>query len=58
MNPQTAAALGEAWRDDSPWEFLAKLTEIGDRMGGSPGERRAADLVAAGFERAGDYEEG
>ncbi|UPV75332.1 M28 family metallopeptidase [Halorussus limi] len=53
MDPDTAAALGEAWCDDYPWAFLTRLTEIGDRMGGSPGERRAADLVAEGFERAG-----
>ena len=56
MDPETAAALGEAWRDDYPWEFITRLTEIGDRMGGSPGERRAADLVAEGFERAGARE--
>jgi len=45
--------LGEAWRDDYPWEFLTRLTEIENRMGGHPGERRAAELVAEGFERAG-----
>jgi len=56
MDSETAAALGEAWRDDYPWEFITRLTEIGDRMGGSPGERRAADLVAEGFERAGARE--
>jgi Zn-dependent M28 family amino/carboxypeptidase len=56
MNPETAAALGEAWRDDYPWEFLTALTEIGDRMGGHPGEGRAAELVAEGFERAGARE--
>ncbi len=50
------SALGEAWRDDYPWKFITRLTEIGDRMGGSPGERRAADLVAEGFERAGARE--
>jgi Zn-dependent M28 family amino/carboxypeptidase len=56
MDRPTATALGEAWRDDYPWEFITRLTEIGDRMGGSPGERRAADLVAEGFERAGARE--
>jgi Zn-dependent M28 family amino/carboxypeptidase len=56
VTPETAAALGEAWRDDYPWEFLTELTEIGDRMGGHPGERRAAELVAEGFERAGARE--
>ncbi|USZ67176.1 M28 family metallopeptidase [Halorussus salilacus] len=45
--------LGETWRDDYPWEFITRLTEIENRMGGHPGERRAADLVVEGFERAG-----
>lgn len=53
MDRQTATVLGEAWGDGYPWEFLTQLTEIGDRMGGHPGERRAAELVAEGFERAG-----
>jgi Zn-dependent M28 family amino/carboxypeptidase len=56
MDRETAAALGEAWRDDYPWEFITKLTEIENRMGGHPGERRAAELVAEGFERAGARE--
>lgn len=46
-------ALGRAWRDDYPWTFLTRLCEIDDRLGGHPGEREAADLVAAGLERAG-----
>jgi Zn-dependent M28 family amino/carboxypeptidase len=56
MDRETVAALGEAWRDDYPWEFLTKLTEVENRMGGHPGERRAAELVAEGFERAGARE--
>ncbi|WP_276279729.1 M28 family metallopeptidase [Halorussus caseinilyticus] len=56
MDSETAAALAAAWTDDYPWEFLTRLTEIGDRMGGSPGERRAAELVVEGFERAGARE--
>lgn len=56
MDDHTAVALGEAWRDDYPWEFLTKLTEIENRLGGHPGERRAAELVADGFERAGARE--
>ncbi|PSP57400.1 aminopeptidase [Halobacteriales archaeon QS_1_67_19] len=56
MDPATAAALGEAWRDEYPWQFLTKLTEIGNRMAGHPGERRTAELVAEGFERAGARE--
>jgi Zn-dependent M28 family amino/carboxypeptidase len=46
-------ALGRAWVDGRPWEFLTDLTGIGDRMAGGEGERRAADLVAAAFRDAG-----
>ncbi|MFD1513612.1 M28 family metallopeptidase [Halomarina rubra] len=53
MDDDTAAALGRAWRDDTPWQFLTRLTELGDRMGGHTGERRAADLVAEAFETVG-----
>ncbi|EMA52188.1 MULTISPECIES: M28 family metallopeptidase [Halococcus] len=49
----TDRALGAAWRDEFPWQFLTRLCEIDDRLGGHPGERRAADLVAAGLESAG-----
>ncbi|MFC7240600.1 M28 family peptidase [Saliphagus sp. GCM10025317] len=44
-------ALGRAWSDDRPWALLTKLTQLESRMGGSPGERAAADLVAEAFER-------
>lgn len=46
-------ALGATWRDDRPWNFLTQLTEIGNRLAGSPGERRAAELVAETFSEAG-----
>lgn len=49
----TDHALGAAWRDDFPWEFLTRLCELENRFGGHPGEHRAAELVAEGFERAG-----
>ncbi|RDI72048.1 M28 family peptidase [Halopelagius longus] len=48
-----AAALGRAWTDDAAWEFLTRLTSIGNRMGGSDGERRAAELVAEAFRGSG-----
>jgi len=48
-----APALGATWTDDEPWRFLTDLTAIGSRMAGSEGERRAANLVADAFERAG-----
>ena len=49
MDDDTNRALGAAWRDDFPWNFLSRLCEIDNRLGGHPGERRAADLVAAGL---------
>ncbi len=53
MTDEVASALGEMWQDDYPWTFLTKLTELENRMGGHPGERRAAELVVEAFERAG-----
>jgi Zn-dependent M28 family amino/carboxypeptidase len=47
------AALGRAWTADEPWEFLTELTRLGGRMGGSDGERRAAELVGDAFRDAG-----
>ncbi|ELY94095.1 M28 family peptidase [Natrialba taiwanensis] len=38
-------AIGRAWTDDRPWNLLTNLTELPTRMGGSPGERRAAEFV-------------
>jgi Zn-dependent M28 family amino/carboxypeptidase len=49
----TDRALGAAWRDEFPWAFLTRLCELDDRLGGHSGERRAADIVAEGLERAG-----
>ena len=46
-------ALGRAWYDDTAWTFLTRLTELDDRLGGHPGERRAAELVFEAFEDAG-----
>jgi Zn-dependent M28 family amino/carboxypeptidase len=48
-----AAALGRTWVDADPWAFLTQLTAIGDRMGGGPGEREAADAVASALSAAG-----
>ncbi|WP_433626593.1 M28 family peptidase [Halomicrococcus sp. NG-SE-24] len=56
MTANRSAALGAMWRDDYPWTFLTQLTEIENRLGGHPGEREAANLVAEGFERAGARE--
>ncbi|SIR47714.1 Zn-dependent amino-or carboxypeptidase, M28 family [Haladaptatus litoreus] len=53
MADEAHTALAEMWQDDYPWQFLTKLTELENRMGGHPGEKRAAELVTEGFERAG-----
>ncbi|WP_276252457.1 M28 family metallopeptidase [Halomontanus rarus] len=39
------SVLGRAWSDDRAWDLLTRLTELPDRMGGSAGEQRAAELV-------------
>ena len=51
MDEMTLA--GRAYDDPFPWSFLTDLVETGPRLGGSPGERRAAELVAEAFETAG-----
>jgi Zn-dependent M28 family amino/carboxypeptidase len=51
--PEAAAAFARTWADDRPWDFLTRLTSIGNRMGGSEGERRAANVVADAFADAG-----
>ncbi|QLG61292.1 M28 family peptidase [Halorarum salinum] len=53
LDDDLADAVGRAWLDDRPWEFLTDLTAIGNRMGGSEGEARAAELVAEAFRDAG-----
>ncbi|MDY6818612.1 MAG: M28 family metallopeptidase [Halobacteriales archaeon] len=45
--------LGSAWGSDLGWEFLTELIEIGNRMGGHPGEHEAATLVADHLRAAG-----
>jgi Zn-dependent M28 family amino/carboxypeptidase len=51
--PALERAIGRAWADDRPWELLSRLTALPHRMGGSPGERKAADFVAETFTEAG-----
>ena len=53
LDDETAAALGRAWVDDRPWSFLTDLTAIGNRMAGSEGEARAAELTADALRDAG-----
>ncbi|SEP31996.1 Zn-dependent amino-or carboxypeptidase, M28 family [Halogranum amylolyticum] len=53
MDDTLHAALGRAWLDDIGWNLLTDLTAIDGRMGGSDGERRAADRVADALRAAG-----
>lgn len=46
-------AVGATWHDEFPWTFLTRLIEAGPRIGGSPGERRAADIVKEAFTDVG-----
>ncbi|MFB6157178.1 MAG: M28 family peptidase [Haloferacaceae archaeon] len=46
-------AFGRAWTDDRPWELLTALTDVGPRLGGSEGERAAADLLVDALADAG-----
>jgi Zn-dependent M28 family amino/carboxypeptidase len=47
------AVAGRAYADPFPHRFLTALIEAGPRLGGSPGERRAAELVADAFDAVG-----
>jgi Zn-dependent M28 family amino/carboxypeptidase len=50
---ETDRVLGRAWHDPFAWDFLTRLTEVGNRMGGHPGERRAAEMTAEAFTDVG-----
>ncbi|SER25789.1 M28 family metallopeptidase [Natrinema salaciae] len=52
-DPALERAIGRAWIDDRPWDLLTRLAELPDRMGGSGGERRAAELVRDALADAG-----
>jgi Zn-dependent M28 family amino/carboxypeptidase len=51
--PAINAAVGRVWRETFPWELLSSLTEIDSRSAGTPGERRAATIMAEAFGTAG-----
>ncbi|WP_255150912.1 M28 family metallopeptidase [Halorarius halobius] len=53
MDDTARTLAGRAFADPFPWRFLTDLVEAGPRLGGSPGERRAADLVADALGEAG-----
>ena len=45
MDERVARLLGRAWQSERPWRVLTTLTEFEDRLGGHPGEQRAADFL-------------
>ena len=45
--------VGDARTSDFGWKLLTDLTDIGNRMAGSVGERRGAERVVAAYEEAG-----
>ena len=45
--------VGDARTSNFGWNLLTDLTDIGDRMAGSTGERRGAERVVEAFEAAG-----
>ncbi|SEL21720.1 M28 family metallopeptidase [Haloferax larsenii] len=53
ISPAARDVFARTWTDDRPWEFLSRLTALGDRMAGTDGDRRAGELVAEAFEDAG-----
>jgi Zn-dependent M28 family amino/carboxypeptidase len=48
-----ATTMGRAMTDPFPARFIERLTDAGNRMGGHPGERRAAELVASALADVG-----
>jgi len=50
MDDHAERLLGRAFTDPYPESFLAALSDVENRMGGHPGEREAAALVAESFE--------
>ncbi len=50
--------IGNARTSDFGWDLLTDLTDLGDRMAGSAGERRGAERVVEAFEDAGLHNAG
>ncbi|MCU4717673.1 M28 family metallopeptidase [Halapricum hydrolyticum] len=46
MDERVARALGTVWQSDRPWRVLTTLAEFEDRLGGHPGEKRAAEFLS------------
>jgi Zn-dependent M28 family amino/carboxypeptidase len=45
--------VGDAYTSTGAWDVLERLVDVGDRLGGSEGERRGAEIVAESFEANG-----
>ncbi len=45
--------IGETFTSDAGWDHLETLVDVGNRMAGSDGERRAAEATRNAFEAAG-----
>ena len=53
MTELPARVLGDARTSDFGWNLLTDLTDIGDRMAGTTGERAGAERVVEAYEEAG-----
>ena len=53
MDERVARRLGAIWQSDRPWRVLTTLAEFEDRLGGHPGEQRAAEFLSNELEALG-----
>ena len=53
MDGRMTAWIGETYTSDVGWELLETLVDVGNRMAGSEGERRAAEATRAALEDVG-----
>lgn len=53
MSSPFETIAGDAYTSDHLWDQYRKLTDIGNRMTGTDGERRGAETLRRGFESAG-----
>jgi Zn-dependent M28 family amino/carboxypeptidase len=53
MTTLPSEIVGDAYRSDHAWDLLERLVDIGDRLPGQEGERRAAAVLAGALEDAG-----
>jgi len=53
MDERVARRLGTIWQSDRPWRVVTTLAEFEDRLGGHPGEKRAAEFLRDELEALG-----